>query len=445
VLQHFWIGLVGRSEFRVRLLSALTGILTLPLLFVVGRRLFGSAAGAAAALIGAVAPIHIALSQSARGYTLLAFLSLLSLWLLYEAWGHGGWRWAGYVAATAGVLYTHNWGLFLLLAQNGFALWRLVTRREWSRRLWPWVAAQVCIGLLYAPWVPVLLQQLKIIAVLPFIPVPTPAQKLWELAGALLAPWPALLLWLALLVLGVLNFRSLQDFGSLGDFGSLSLGLFCSLGTLAVGLLVSLATYGQVPSYVAFAALPALYLLLGRGLTRLRPAWIAVPLAALVLAFSLLGIGPAGYPFRSTLREVALAVEAQAGPDDMIVIAPDYLSPTFNMYYQGQQPQIAFPWVMRRQEWIDCVGWNERWERAAEALPATLDAIAAHRKPAGRLWLVAAVEDFPDDTQYYGQIRRLKAELDDRYMLERTLDDFRGAPEWATIYVYGLKRRCESC
>jgi hypothetical protein len=210
----------------------------------------------------------------------------------------------------------------------------------------------------------------------------------------------------------------------------------CGLGTLAIGLLVSLGSYGQVPSYVTFAALPAVYLLLGRGLTRGRPAWLGVPLAALLVFFSLSQVGRAQYPFRSTLREVAAAAAKGAGPEDLIVIAPDYLSPTFNIYFKGQQPQIAFPWVMGRQEWIDCVGWNDRWERAADAVPATLDAIAAQLGPAGRLWFIAAPGDFPDDTATYGQIRRLKAELDGRYALEKTINGFRGAPEWATIYMY---------
>ena len=74
--------------------------------------------------------------------------------------------------------------------------------------------------------------------------------------------------------------------------------------------------------------------------------------------------------------------------------------------------------------------------RAAEAVPATLDEIEARLGVGGRLWFVAPLDYYPEDEKYYGQIRRLKAELDARYALEMTMDDFRGAPEWADISVY---------
>jgi hypothetical protein len=120
----------------------------------------------------------------------------------------------------------------------------------------------------------------------------------------------------------------------------------------------------------------------------------------------------------------------------MIVIAPDYLAPSFNAYFHGAQPQVAFPWVMGRLEWIDCYGWNDRWYRAAEAVPATLAEVEARLGPEGRLFLVAAPTEFPNDTRYFEQVRRLKAELDARYHLTQTIARFRKAAEWADIYVY---------
>jgi hypothetical protein len=435
ILQHYWMQLAGRTEYGERLLSVLPAIAMLPLLFLVGCRWFGALAGLAAALICATAPMQIALSQSVRGYSWLALLSLLSIWLLHLSWLRGGWRWAGYVAVTGAVVYTHNWGLFLVLAQNGFALWRLLLRAEWKTRLWPWIGSQAVLGLLYLPWALVLQGQIGTIAVLPFDEVPTASQTMWGLAGEVLAPWPAFLLWVAVLTMGLAPRRPTENRGAQESVG-LALSVFCSLGVVATGLPVSLATYGAVPSYVISAALPALYLLLGRGMARLRPKWLIVPVATLALLCSLAGIGRAKYAYTSTLREVAAAVQRQAGPADVIVIAPEYLSPTFNAYFHGEQRQIAFPWVMRRQERIDCVGWNDRWKRAAAAVPATLDVIAERLGDTGRVWLVADIESFPADTLYYGQIRRLKTELDSRYAPVATVDRFRGAPEWAAVYVY---------
>lgn len=434
VLQHFWVPLAGWGEFRVRLLSALFGILLVPLLYIVGRRLFGPWAGLWAALWGAVAPLHAAVSQTARMYSLLALLALLSLWLLYEAWQRGGGWWAGYGLAALALLYTHNWGLLLWACQNGFVMWMAFRRRPPFRRLLPWLISQTVVGLLYLPWFFILLRQIPIIAVLPFVPVPSPAEKLAQIASDLLAPWPMLLLWLALLAWGLWPAQP-QPIAPKGE-GALAVVVFSSLGVLLVGLLVSLRTYGQVPSYVTMVAFPALCLLLGRGLAGVRPAWLSLPLGALLVFFSLQSLPRMQFMFRSTLREVAMAVEQRAGPADVILIAPDYLATTFNIYYHGGQPQIAFPWTMRRLEEIDCVGWNERWMRAAEAVPATLDAVEEQLGTGGRIWFIAAPDEFPDDEAYYGQVRRLKQMLDERYRLVESIRRYRSGMEWADIYVY---------
>ncbi len=434
VLQHFWIPLAGWGEFRVRLLSALFGILLVPLLYLAGRRLFGPRAGLGAALWGAVAPLHVAVSQTARMYSLLALLALLSLWLLYEARQRGGGWWAGYALAALALLYTHNWGLLLWACQNGFAAWMALRRRPPFRRLLPWLISQAVVGLLYLPWFLILLRQIPIITVLPFVPVPSPSEKLMQIAGDLLAPWPMLVLWLALLAWGLWPTRP-QPAVPKGE-GALAAVILSSLGVLVLGLLVSLRTYGQVPSYVTMAAFPALCLLLGRGLAGVRPAWLALPVGVLLMFFSLQGLPRAQFMFRSTLREVAMTVERKAGPADVIVIAPDYLATTFNIYYHGDQPQIAFPWTMGRLEEIDCVGWNERWMRAAEAVPETLIAIEEQLGAGGLVWFIAAPDEFPDDTAYYNQVRRLKQMLDARYLLLESNRRFRSGTEWADIYIY---------
>ncbi len=84
---HFWLGL-GDSAATVRTLSALYGILTIPIFYLLGRRLLGQTGGLLAALILAVSPFHVRFAQETRMYTLLtlnASLALLALaWLLTD-------------------------------------------------------------------------------------------------------------------------------------------------------------------------------------------------------------------------------------------------------------------------------------------------------------------------------------------------------------------------
>jgi mannosyltransferase len=80
---HFF----GVSEWSARLVAALVGIVTIPVLYVPIKRLFGPAVALIASLLLAVSPWHVEWSQNARFYTgllLLYFLSAYSFFLALE-------------------------------------------------------------------------------------------------------------------------------------------------------------------------------------------------------------------------------------------------------------------------------------------------------------------------------------------------------------------------
>lgn len=80
---HGWLRF-GESAAHVRMLSAMFGALTLPVIFLIGRRLAGNAVGLAAAFILAISPFHVRFAQEARMYTLLMLnASLATLALVY--------------------------------------------------------------------------------------------------------------------------------------------------------------------------------------------------------------------------------------------------------------------------------------------------------------------------------------------------------------------------
>lgn len=66
------------SEFWMRLPFALCGIVSVPLLAIVGKPLIGRRAALVAALFLAINPWHIYFSQNARGYVMVAFFALLA-------------------------------------------------------------------------------------------------------------------------------------------------------------------------------------------------------------------------------------------------------------------------------------------------------------------------------------------------------------------------------
>lgn len=70
------------NEFFLRLPSAITGILTVLLIYLLGRELFGKSAGIISAVLLACSPYHIYYSQDANYYAEMMFFSTLSILLL---------------------------------------------------------------------------------------------------------------------------------------------------------------------------------------------------------------------------------------------------------------------------------------------------------------------------------------------------------------------------
>jgi len=81
LLLHLWMSL-GRDEIAVRMLSALCGTLTIPVMYLLGHRLADDGVGLLAALILAVSPFHVRFAQEARMYTLLTLNASLALYAL---------------------------------------------------------------------------------------------------------------------------------------------------------------------------------------------------------------------------------------------------------------------------------------------------------------------------------------------------------------------------
>jgi mannosyltransferase len=79
VLLWFWSRVFGTDEAGLRSFSALCGTLTVPVVWMVGRKLVSERVGQIAALLVAVSPLMFWLSQETRAYALMVLLSAVSL------------------------------------------------------------------------------------------------------------------------------------------------------------------------------------------------------------------------------------------------------------------------------------------------------------------------------------------------------------------------------
>ncbi len=148
-LLHFLIQLAGDSDFTLRFLSVLFGVLIVPLIYVMGKKLGHARVGLWAAVLATFSPFYLWYSQEARMYTLLVFLGLLSVYCLRRALAEhrAGWYAAYAVSATA-MLYTSLFS-FQLFAFQGL----LGLLAAWKRRRWVILAVFVTVALAFLPGV----------------------------------------------------------------------------------------------------------------------------------------------------------------------------------------------------------------------------------------------------------------------------------------------------
>lgn len=83
LLVRIW-STIGESEFVLRYFSTILSVLSIALIFSVGRLLAGPRVGFVAALLLSISPFHIWYSQEARMYTLMTVSVLAAHWFLFR-------------------------------------------------------------------------------------------------------------------------------------------------------------------------------------------------------------------------------------------------------------------------------------------------------------------------------------------------------------------------
>ena len=82
LLLHYWIGFNGDTPYYARLLSVLFGAGTIPIIYLIGKRMSGAVMGLAAAVFLALSPFNIYFAQETRMYTLLTFNAAVAMYAL---------------------------------------------------------------------------------------------------------------------------------------------------------------------------------------------------------------------------------------------------------------------------------------------------------------------------------------------------------------------------
>jgi mannosyltransferase len=403
-LLHGWIQLFGDSELAVRSLSALFGVLTVPLIYALAEQLFRRRLAALlSALFLAVSPLHVWYGQEARMYTLLTFLGVLSAYLLLLAMdtpsrSRRAGLWLAYTLTGIAAVYTHYFAFFLLAFQ---AIYLLIA--WWAAGFRPrhlvlgGLASAVSIVLAYLPWLPHLLTrldadvsywsgQLKLPEIVVDIAVSfVGGESVLESSGILLALGHGLVLLLA--IAGLLQKAATSEEGEHAWVGgrlppSYRALLFLLLYLLLPPALILALSYNSPKFNARYVMLshPAFLLLLAGGLAALwqrRPGSLSnVARGATSVLALLFLLGTAAFAdvnlyadpafARSDFRGVVQYLERHVGPDETIILVSGHAFPVFDYYAPGMErhllPETAtldttdtldFSIAAQLNEWLD--------------------------------------------------------------------------------------------
>jgi mannosyltransferase len=123
-----WARVFGYGEAGLRSLSAVFGVLLVPIAYGAGAKLISRRAGLIAAALTTCSPLLIWYSQEARSYEMLACLSALSLLAFAFARERPTPRWlAAWVIASALALATHYYASLVVVPE---AVWLLIAHRR---------------------------------------------------------------------------------------------------------------------------------------------------------------------------------------------------------------------------------------------------------------------------------------------------------------------------
>ncbi len=345
VLLHYWISIFGDSEAAVRGLSALFGVLSLLVIFKVGQLLFAARGGVISCMLLSFSAFHVRYSQEARNYSLMALLTLLSFYFFIRILRERNFRTSfGYVFSTVLLLYTHNYGLFIVLAENITFL--AVSLLSGWRNFKRWVVLQGVLLGLFLPWVYPLMTQISKVEKSYWISAPTEGtlvSSLSEYAGSIYA----LPLFLVLVLLSILAFRRDAAHGVTygrpdSDISPSTAFILLSawfLTPLVLPLLVSLFSQPIFRPKYAISASLAFYLLAAKGIDGVRSKVARALLICLVILLSLASVKVFfGKTYKEQWREAASYIDVNARPGDLILLTQG--RPVFDYYFNRTDVSI---------------------------------------------------------------------------------------------------------
>jgi 4-amino-4-deoxy-L-arabinose transferase-like glycosyltransferase len=338
IILHYWMNFLGDTEFSVRFLSVIFGSLAIFMIYKVGSLMFDKKTGILSSLILALSAFNIRFSQETRMYSLITFLTLLSMYFFIKFLREINYAiLISYISSSILLIYAHYVGLFIIITQNiyFFTLY-LLNKKEHKHNLKIWILLQGILIILFLPWY--YLRSLRT-----FIKMAGVAKSnislypLWisllEFSGSKIL----LLIFLMLAVFSAVNYKKIKAKISLRNLsGYINLTNIKEICLLLLWIFIPIILASSVSGFFTryiIGASPAFYLLVSKGIRSINHKYFKSVTIGIILFFSFVSIGLYYAEVnKESWKDTANYINENAEPEDLVFVFPDYTTIPLNYY-----------------------------------------------------------------------------------------------------------------
>jgi mannosyltransferase len=400
IILHYWVRLFGESELLIRLPSAIFGSLALLMIYKLGELIFDNRVGTLSCLLVAISVFHIGYSQEARGYSLMMLMALVSMYFFVRLLERKGFAFlVGYVFSSSLLMYTHFYGLLIILAQNIYFITMIIlSNDEHELDLKTWILAQSMLLILYIPWIRFLITQVLGIQEGFWIPTPTISSIVETFLKYSAKSKLLLLCFLALSLLGIITPERTAGKPSskahLVSTAGYSWSLSPSNATKIYLLLLWLAVPIILPFVISQISTPiyytrytiaaslAFYILIARGVQSTDNRYFKSFIVILIVIYSLLGVNRYYTEVnKQQWRELADYIHRNAETGDLLLFNAGGIKDCAFAYYFKREDVIQKPLNLE----IDQVTEHTKFYRRNG-----IDSLEPTVRGHNRVWLILA-------------------------------------------------------
>ncbi|MDD5129530.1 MAG: glycosyltransferase family 39 protein [Candidatus Omnitrophica bacterium] len=366
LLLKFWITL-GNSEFFMRALSVIFGILSIWVVYVLSRLFFDAKASLSAAFLTAISPFLLLYDREIRVYSLFTLLSLLATYLFVKSIrDNKKYLWLLFTAVSILNVYTHYYAFLTLGVQW---LFLIIRKRSYRQLVKPWLIANCTIFLFFMVRMMAFIKDIAYFAPwaiprerFPFIFTKEIVEIFYIFfsftVGQTIMPWnfyavPILLVTIACFVLGIRKNSSLAR-------ESLYLLLL-----IFVPVLIGVVFRISLPRYFMFIA-PLVYIFIAKGIWVLPKKVMVIAGLVIILGW---GYGLKNYytdkefHFLGSVdpwREVGGYLKENVREKDALYCLGLGVVP-LRHYYNSSIPGFEGPGLIKKLESLDKAGTKRIW------------------------------------------------------------------------------------